>query len=174
MTGRPQTRSSVFGSAVFGSTLGQRALDGAHSELYTARTLSDCAMEGISHIVIEVSDLKRAEEFYRDILGFESSGRIVCLSAATTFCSGWIRSMADPLAKRRASIAARKPASTKPTGWRLQIVRLSAANLAARHVAVHTTKRIGPPRQTDNFYFHDPDGNRVQLVVCRCRRPRER
>ena len=28
-------------------------------------------MEGISHVVIEVSDLKRAEEFYREILGFD-------------------------------------------------------------------------------------------------------
>ena len=31
-------------------------------------------MEGISHLVIEVSALKRAEDFYREVLGFESGG----------------------------------------------------------------------------------------------------
>ena len=49
--------------------------------------MRDRHMEGISHVVIEVSDLKRAEEFYREILGFELMDDCARLTAARAFCS---------------------------------------------------------------------------------------
>jgi catechol 2,3-dioxygenase-like lactoylglutathione lyase family enzyme len=37
--------------------------------------------------------------------------------------------------------------------------------LAARGVEIHTYKEDRPAEEKDNFYFHDPCGNRIQLVA---------
>ena len=122
-------------------------------------------MEGISHLVIEVSALKRAEEFYREGLGFESGGdrtladcgRSVSLRAA----SGQRLVLAETL----------EPRSLPETGVH-QAYRVTPSDreaikksLATRGVKVHTYKEDRPAEENDNFYFFDPDGNRVQLVL---------
>ena len=124
-------------------------------------------MEGISHIVIEVSALKQAEEFYRGVLGFESRGN-------------------EPFPNCEASIALRsasgqwlvlaqssEPRSLPDTGVH-QAYKIATADceairkkLAARDVTVHTYKEDRPAEEDDNFYFFDPDGNRVQLVAAK-------
>jgi catechol 2,3-dioxygenase-like lactoylglutathione lyase family enzyme len=40
-----------------------------------------------------------------------------------------------------------------------------ASVLTARDVAIHTYKEDRPAEEEDNFYFFDPDGNRIQLVI---------
>jgi catechol 2,3-dioxygenase-like lactoylglutathione lyase family enzyme len=121
-------------------------------------------MEGISHVVIEVSDLKRAEEFYREILGFElmdggaaDCGASVLLGAA----SGQSLILSQSA----------EPRSLPETGVH-QAYRVAprhreaiARNLASRQIDVHTYKEDRPAEERDNFYFYDFDGNRVQLVV---------
>ncbi len=122
-------------------------------------------MEGISHVVIEVSDLKRAEEFYREVLGFELTGydlpadcgRSVCLRAA----SGQALILSQSAA----------PRSLPETGVH-QAYRVTAFDreaigkkLAARQIDVHTYKEDRPAEEADNFYFCDLDGNRVQLIA---------
>src|SRR5262245_5037120 len=122
-------------------------------------------MEGISHLVIEVSALKRAEEFYREVLGFESGGdrplldygRSVSLRAAS---GQWLVLAETP-----------GPRSLPETGVH-QAYRIARFDreamqkkLAARGVNVHTYKEDRPAEEKDNFYFFDPDGNRVQLVT---------
>ena len=67
-------------------------------------------MEGINHVVIEVSDLKRAEEFP-------------------------------------------KPASIKPTVWRLGIARLSPETWRRAKSLFTVTKRIGPQKNGTIFIF---------------------
>lgn len=126
-------------------------------------------MEGISHIVIEVSDLKRGEAFYRDVLGFEllgydrapDCGRNVVLRAAS---GQWLI-----LSERS------EPRSLPETGVH-QAYRVVPADreaigtkLAARDVSVHSYKEDRPIEEADNFYFYDPDGNRVQLVTSKTR-----
>jgi len=122
-------------------------------------------MEGINHIAIEVSDLKRGEEFYRDLLGFESSGwdsvpgcgRSVSLRASSGQCLILCESP--------------EPRSLAETGVH-QAYRVAAAHreaigkkLAARDIQAHTYKEDRPAEEGDNFYFYDPDGNRIQLVI---------
>ena len=121
-------------------------------------------MEGLSHIVIEVSDLKKAEEFYRE-LGFEAlghdrladCGHNVSLRAA----SGQWLVLTESL----------QPKSLPETGVH-QAYRVTASDreaihrkLAARQIDVHSYKEDRPAEEEDNFYFYDLNGNRVQLVI---------
>jgi catechol 2,3-dioxygenase-like lactoylglutathione lyase family enzyme len=122
-------------------------------------------MEGICHVVIEVSDLKRAEEFYREILGFElmddcreaECGASVLLRAA----SGQSLILSQSAAPRSL------PETGVHQAYRVAPQDLEAIgkNLAARQIHVHTYKEDRPAEERDNFYFYDFDGNRVQLVV---------
>jgi catechol-2,3-dioxygenase len=122
-------------------------------------------MESISHIAIEVSDLKRGEEFYREVLGFESvgydrvpgCGRNVLLRAAS---GQWLILSESS-----------EPRSLPETGVH-QAYRVAPSDreaigkkLAPRDIKVHTYKEDRPAEEADSFYFYDPDGNRVQLVA---------
>ena len=121
-------------------------------------------MAGISHIVIEVSELKKAEELYRE-LGFESlghdrlpgCGHNVSLRAAS---GQWLVLTENA-----------QPRSLPETGVH-QAYRVTAAGrevigrkLAARQIEVHNYKEDRPAEEDDNFYFHDHDANRIQLVA---------
>ncbi|MGH7794501.1 MAG: VOC family protein [Candidatus Binatia bacterium] len=121
-------------------------------------------MEGISHIVVEVSDLQRGEEFYR-LLGFESAG-YDCVpdcgrNAFLQTASGqWLILSENE-----------QPRSLSETGVH-QAYRVTPLDretigkkLAARDVPLHTYKEDRPAEEADNFYFFDPDGNRIQLVA---------
>ena len=122
-------------------------------------------MEGISHIVIEVSDLKRAEGFYRDILGFELTD-----GYGAADCGAGVPLRAGPDQWLILSQST-EPRSLPETGVH-QAYRVAprdrdaiSRKLAARHIAVHDYKEDRPAEETDNFYFYDLDGNRIQLVV---------
>jgi catechol 2,3-dioxygenase-like lactoylglutathione lyase family enzyme len=121
-------------------------------------------MDGISHIVIEVADLKRAKEFYR-LVGFAFAGddRVPeCrLSALLRTASGQSLILTE----------SPQPRSLSETGVH-QAYRITpldrdavAKELAACAVTVHTYEEDRPHEKGDNFYFYDPDGNRVQLVA---------
>src|SRR5687768_15536557 len=104
-------------------------------------------MEGISHIVIEVSDLKRAEEFYREVLGFEL---INDYSAADCGDNVVLRAGSDQWLILSQST---EPRSLPDTGvhqaYRVTPRARDAINrqLAARHVAVHAYKEDRPAEQ---------------------------
>jgi catechol-2,3-dioxygenase len=122
-------------------------------------------MEGISHIVIEVTDLKTAENFYREVLGFASlgsdhlpeCGRSVSLRAA----SGQWLVLAESSRPRSLPETGVHQAYRVMTSDREAIGR----KLAARQIEVHTYKEDRPAEEADNFYFYDPDGNRIQLLA---------
>lgn len=122
-------------------------------------------MDGISHIVIEVADLSRAKEFYR-LLGFEFAG-----DNCVPECG---RNAMFRTASGQGVILSQtpQPHSLAETGVH-QAYRISASDreaiakeLAAAAVAVQTYKEDRPLEEADNFYFYDPDGNRIQLVAC--------
>jgi catechol 2,3-dioxygenase-like lactoylglutathione lyase family enzyme len=122
-------------------------------------------LDGISHIVIEVADLKSAEEFYRDILGFELTDGC---GAADCGASVLLRAGSDQWLILSQST---EPRSLPETGVH-QAYRVTHRDretinrkLAARHHAVHDYKEDRPAEENDNFYFHDLDGNRIQMVV---------
>jgi catechol 2,3-dioxygenase-like lactoylglutathione lyase family enzyme len=122
-------------------------------------------MEGISHVVIEVADLKRAEEFYRELLGFKSlghdrlpgCGRNALLRAVS---GQWLILSENS-----------QPRSLPQTGVHQAYIVMSfdreaiEKKLAARQIEVHTYKEDRPAEDGDNFYFYDADGNRIQLVA---------
>ena len=122
------------------------------------------ALEGIAHLAVSVSDLAAAVAFYRE-LGFSEAG-----SDVLPHCG-------SHTAMRAASgqILALVPTADVPdlreTGVH-QAYRVSAterdairARLAAKGVEVFTYKEDRPAEESDNFYFYDPSGNRVQLVI---------
>jgi catechol 2,3-dioxygenase-like lactoylglutathione lyase family enzyme len=119
---------------------------------------------GISHIVIEVSDLTRAKEFY-GLLRFEFAG-----DDRAPDCG---RNAMFRTASGQSVILSESPAprSLPETGVH-QAYRVSLSNretiakeLAACGLTVHTYGEDRPSEKGDNFYFYDPDGNRIQLVA---------
>jgi catechol-2,3-dioxygenase len=122
-------------------------------------------IDGISHLVIEVSDLQRAAEFYHQILGFE----VMNDSRAADCCASVVLRAASGQSLILSQSA--EPRSLPETGVH-QAYRIASQdreaigrNLAARHIDVHTYKEDRPAEERDNFYFYDLDGNRVQLVA---------
>ena len=122
-------------------------------------------MDGISHIVIEVSDLKKAEEFYREVLGFELTSHDLAADCGASVSLRAALGQALILAQSAA------PRSLPETGVH-QAYRVTASDresigrkLAARQIVVHTYKEDRPAEEADNFYFYDLDGNRVQLMA---------
>ena len=122
-------------------------------------------MESISHLVIEVSALKLAEEFYRDVLGFDSPGhdrfsdcgRSVSLRSAS---GQWLvlAETSEPRSLPESGVHQAYRVAPSDRG-------AIAKKLAARDISVYTYKEDRPAEEEDNFYFFDPDGNRVQGVA---------
>lgn len=121
-------------------------------------------MECIGHIVIDVSDLKRGEEFYCDLLGFEplddrlpECGRNALLQAAS---GQWLILSENSEPRSLSETGVHQAYQVAPPD-RESI----AKKLAACHIDIHTYKEDRPAEDNDNFYFYDPDGNRIQLVA---------
>ncbi|HWP60886.1 MAG TPA: VOC family protein [Candidatus Acidoferrales bacterium] len=121
-------------------------------------------MDGMSHIVIEVSDLKRSEDFYR-LLGFKPLG-----SDRVPEC-GRNAVFGTACGQRVILSESREPRTLPETGvhqaYRVTRARRDAIakRLLAGDVTVHDYKEDRPAEAGDNFYFYDPDGNRIQLVA---------
>jgi catechol 2,3-dioxygenase-like lactoylglutathione lyase family enzyme len=121
-------------------------------------------MDGISHIVVEVADLKRAKEFYR-LVGFELAGddRVPECGRNAFFRT--------PSGQGVILCERPEPRSLPETGvhqaYRITLTNRDAVarQLAACGVAVQAYKEDRPLEEGDNFYFYDPDGNRIQLVA---------
>jgi catechol 2,3-dioxygenase-like lactoylglutathione lyase family enzyme len=121
-------------------------------------------MKGISHVVIEVADLKRGEEFYRDLLGFESLGHDLLPGCGRNALLRALSGQWLILSENS------QPRSLPKTGVH-QAYRLASFDreaigkkLVIRQIDVHHYKEDRPAEEGDNFYFYDPDGNRIQLV----------
>lgn len=119
----------------------------------------------ISHLVLEVSDLRRSEEFYREILGFKFPGRDRWPDAGR---SSLLAIAGDQHVILSESAA---PRTSRETGVH-QAYRVvhagrdaTARKLAAHGGEIFHYKEDRPVEAADNFYFYDPDGNRVQFVL---------
>jgi catechol 2,3-dioxygenase-like lactoylglutathione lyase family enzyme len=119
---------------------------------------------GIGYLVVQVGDLDDSVEFYRRALRLELVGRDVLPGCGTH---------AVLRAGRQLVVLTSNPdrVDVRETGIH-QAYRVSmpardaiAAALASEGVEVKTYKEDRPSEERDNFYFFDPAGNRVQLVV---------
>ncbi|MEE8516553.1 MAG: VOC family protein [Alphaproteobacteria bacterium] len=129
-----------------------------------ARTLGDLIIDDISHLAVEVTDLDRAGPFWRDVLGLKSIG-----SDIWPDCGHHLVFRAPSGQSLILAQNANRPDLTD-TGVHLAL-RVGAGfkdriagKLTDAGVEVHRYFEDRPAEEADNFYFFDPDGNRIQLV----------
>ncbi len=120
-------------------------------------------VRSIAHTVIEVSDLERAQAFYGERLGLRTA--MENWPESGELCLPW------PWGQRLILRQAAQPRTFPESGVH-QAYRATPAgidrivqSLAADSITVHRYHEDRPAEQTDNCYFADPDGNRIQLVA---------
>ncbi|MEE8516548.1 MAG: VOC family protein [Alphaproteobacteria bacterium] len=127
--------------------------------------MTELVAKHISHIVVEVADLERAQEFYGDLLGFTGAaeGWPDCTSRHLVFgaASGQSLILAETKAPRAF------PDSGVHQAYRAGATDIAAicSRLKGAGVEIFTYKEDRPAEEGDNLYVHDPDGNRIQLVA---------
>ena len=130
-------------------------------------------VDAINHISIEVLDLKRSEEFYQPLLGFEPLGHDLWPDCG--------RSISLRTAQGQSLILSENPRlGLLPETGAHQAYRTSrparnaiAKKLEQRGIEIHTYREDRPAEAEDNFYICDPDGNRIQLVASNGKSTRE-
>ncbi len=127
--------------------------------------MSNLQIEGISHLVVEVSDLKRGEEFYCSVLGFEPAGHDLWPDCGRSFLMKTAGN--DYLILSECPEPRSLPETGVHQAYRIAPSEREAISkkLTARSIDVHTYKEDRTSEAEDNFYFYDPDSNRVQLVT---------
>ena len=127
--------------------------------------MSGLQVNTINHISIEVSELKRSEELYHHLLGFEPMGRDLWPDSGPN--------ASFRTAKGQSLILSENPRlGPLPETGTHQAYTIARSNrdaiakeLKQRGIEIHTYQEDRPQEAGDNFYFCDPDGNRIQLVA---------
>lgn len=122
------------------------------------------AAEGLSHLVVEVEDLSIAE-FYRDVLGFQEAGSDALPECGTSRALRAADGGLVVLAHRTDRPDLTATGVHQAYGVRPETRARIADVLAAHGIPVFSYKEDRPAEERDNFYFHDPAGNRIQLVT---------
>ena len=124
-------------------------------------------LAGISHLVVEVGDLDKAVDFYSRILGLKLIGKDLLPGcgphAALKSASGqWVALVSNPARLDLREMGVHQ-------AYRVSIAAKTAisARLLAAGIEIKTYKEDRPAEDGDNFYFYDPDGNRLQLIVAK-------
>jgi catechol-2,3-dioxygenase len=121
------------------------------------------SLEALAAVAIPVADIAAARDFYVRVLGFEDKGsdRLPGYEAHAV--------LATP-SRQYVVLAHNQGPDTRDTGVH-QGYRVShgardviAARLAKEGIQISTYKEDRPKEDGENFYFHDRDGNRIQLV----------
>ena len=120
-------------------------------------------IEALASVAVPVADIAAARDFYVRVLGFEDKGsdRLPGFDAHAV--------VATP-SRQYVVLTHQQGPDTRDTGVH-QGYRVSAAardaiaaRLAKENVEVLTYKEDRVKEDSENFYFHDRDGNRIQLV----------
>jgi catechol-2,3-dioxygenase len=131
----------------------------------TLERTSTLDVTGIAYLAIDVGDLDRAEDFYSRVLGLKAIGRDILPScgahAVLTTASGQrvvLSANGDRPDLRETGVHQAYRVSREA---RAAITKV----LLAEGIDIRTCKEDRPAEERDNFYFCDPDGNRLQLVL---------
>ena len=111
---------------------------------------------GIDHIVLHVSDVKRAKDFYTEVLGmtpYRESERQVFLRAGTQGVALFEKDGDTPLA-----------AGNDMNHLALNVTSGTYEALKAE-LEKHGVTVTGRPGEDRCIYFRDPDGHRLQLMT---------
>lgn len=110
--------------------------------------------KALAHMLLQVSDMSRAQRFYVDILGFE------------------VRPDAVPLADGRPLIVTKQGLGLTEGGpgdgklldhFAFEVHNVTALAERARKAKVPVLKDLGPGAYGLTIYLADPDGNKVEL-----------
>lgn len=108
---------------------------------------------GLNHVTFAVSDLKRAVEFYSQLLGFS----IRMLGPSSAYLEAgtlWLALVVDKNFKPiRSPEYSHVAFSTSPAALPLIVAKLKAANVVCWQEA----------DTQESFYFLDPDGHKLEL-----------
>ncbi len=126
---------------------------------------TDLDIQGLSHIIIGVSDPAKSAAFYNDVLGLE-----IRTGASWPQCGDSVTLI---LGAGQHLILATSPEmpDLRETGVHLALGlshgarEKAAAQLEAQGIDIHTYAEDPPDETKGGFYFFDPDGNRIQLVA---------
>ncbi len=110
----------------------------------------------IDHCSVLITDLKKAREFYRDIMGLQE----ITKPKTFDFVALWF-----DLGEGQTLHLLQKaqPDTRSPRHFALKV---SDARLAREHFRTHNIEiqETGPIPHCDRFFVHDPDGNRIELI----------
>ena len=111
---------------------------------------------GLDHIVLHVNDVKRAKQFYSEVLGmtvYRENDRQVFLHAGTQGVALFKKQDDPPLA-----------AGNDLNHLALNVAGGTYETLKAE-LEKHGVAVSGRPGEDRCIYFRDPDGHRLQLMV---------
>ena len=120
-------------------------------------------IEALASVAVPVTDIAAARDFYVRVLGFEDKGsdRLPGFDAHAV--------VAAP-SRQYVVLTHQQGPDTRDTGvhqgYRVSAVARDAiaGRLAKENIEVFTYKEDRVKEDSENFYFHDRDGNRIQLV----------
>lgn len=119
---------------------------------------------GLACLVLSVTDPEAAAKFYRSVFGLNDAGRDVLPSAGTHVLLSL--GNGQRLALAHASQCADLSETGVHSAFRVASGRRAhiAEALGKLGIAVHDYHEDRAGEAHDNFYFFDPDGNRIQVV----------
>lgn len=121
-------------------------------------------IESLGHVVLKVSDLTRAEAFYRDVLGMTVCARME-EPPMTFFTMGNHHDFAIAALGADAGRPAKGSTGLAHVAFKvgnsLDVLREAKAHLDEAGVRVRPVDH----EVTQSLYFEDPDGNGVELYV---------
>jgi catechol 2,3-dioxygenase-like lactoylglutathione lyase family enzyme len=131
--------------------------------------MSAIAIQGLDHVVLRVSDVKRSKHFYCDVLGCSVERSLEELGLYQLRAGAHLIDLVDvgaPLGR-----AGGPPAGSQARNvdhFALQVAPFDAAAIRA-HLEAHgvepgdVTERYGARGNGPSMYIQDPDGNVVEL-----------
>jgi catechol 2,3-dioxygenase len=121
-------------------------------------------IESLGHVVIRVRQLQRAEDFYNGLLGIPISARAESW-AMTFFTLGSHHDFAIAAVGENGKSPTEKDVGLDHVAFRLgggiESLRQAKSEIEAAGIPVAAMDHV----VTQSIYFHDPDGNTVELYV---------
>lgn len=120
--------------------------------------------KGISHVVLQVVNLAQARDFYMDVVGLHED-------KDTSWPDAGAMGLVCQSGQRVVLVPSESPRTFAETGVHVAYAVSSRTiprimeSLADRAIEVHRYHEDRPEEVANNFYFSDPDGNRIQLVA---------
>ena len=120
-------------------------------------------VQGLNHVALRCSDLRRCEVFYREVLGLAVLRRWPADGGGER--SVWLSTGQGFLALERASRPVEEePFEDSPAGWQVVALTIALADRGAWEGRLLAAGVRLARRSPFSLFFRDPEGNRVALT----------